>query len=111
MVLMPKSFPENTSNWRIYSEEARGCQKQATPLSWTNKASETLLACHQLKSLNNRPLEASLQASPLNLDSTLEELTLHDACIDLECTTEEVSKLFEANPLLPGSLLPTGVIS
>ncbi|MEP0851486.1 MULTISPECIES: ATP-binding protein [Cyanophyceae] len=108
MVLMPKTFPENTSNWRIYSEEARGCQKQATPLSWTNKASETLVACQATQEFEQRPLEASLQASPLNLDSTLEELTLHDACIDLECTAEEVSKLFEANPLLPGIIIADG---
>lgn len=43
--------------------------------------------------------------SSLNLDSTLEELSLHDCPIELSRPGREVVELFDRNPLLPGVIL------
>ncbi|MEG4234753.1 ATP-binding protein [Microcoleus sp. Pol11C3] len=54
--------------------------------------------------------------SPLGLGSTLQELTLYDYLLESECPGDEVAKLFQANPLLPGIIITqqgkfTGMIS
>ncbi len=54
--------------------------------------------------------------SPLGLRSTLEELTLYDLFLESECMGDEVAKIFQANPLLPGIIITqqgkfTGMIS
>ena len=54
--------------------------------------------------------------SPLGLRSTLQELTLYDFFLESECPGDEVAKIFQANPLLPGIIITqqgkfTGMIS
>jgi len=54
--------------------------------------------------------------SPLGLRSTLQELTLYDFLLESECLGDEVAKIFQANPLLPGIIITekgkfTGMIS
>ncbi len=54
--------------------------------------------------------------SALGLRSTLQELTLYDFLLDSECRGDEVSRIFQANPLLPGIIITqqgkfTGMIS
>ena len=43
--------------------------------------------------------------SPLGLRSTLQELTLYDFFLESECQGDEVAKIFQANPLLPGIII------
>ncbi|MEG3987458.1 ATP-binding protein [Microcoleus sp. MOSTC5] len=54
--------------------------------------------------------------SPLGLRSTLQELTLYDFLLESECPGNEVAKIFQANPLVPGIIITkqgkfTGMIS
>ncbi|MEG4963302.1 MULTISPECIES: ATP-binding protein [unclassified Microcoleus] len=54
--------------------------------------------------------------SPLGLRSTLQELTLYDFLLESECPGDEVAKIFQANPLVPGIIITkqgkfTGMIS
>lgn len=58
----------------------------------------------------------SPQKSQLGLRSTLQELTLYDFLLESECPGDEVAKVFQANPLLPGIIITqqgkfTGMIS
>ncbi|HLO52121.1 MAG TPA: ATP-binding protein [Kamptonema sp.] len=39
------------------------------------------------------------------MGSTLQELTLYEACLESDCPGGEVAKVFEANPLLPGIII------
>ena len=48
---------------------------------------------------------SELPKQDLRLDSTLEELMLHHACIQSDCLAGDVVKLFEDYPLLPGVIL------
>ncbi|WP_242022136.1 ATP-binding protein [Microcoleus sp. FACHB-831] len=41
----------------------------------------------------------------LNIESTLQGLSLYDACIQIEHTPEQILSLFEVNPLLPGLII------
>ncbi|MBW4636195.1 MAG: hypothetical protein KME30_31250 [Iphinoe sp. HA4291-MV1] len=41
----------------------------------------------------------------LKLESTLQELSLYDFQIELSCPGEDLAKVFEQNPLLPGAIL------
>ncbi|WP_373535169.1 sensor histidine kinase [Microcoleus sp.] len=43
--------------------------------------------------------------SPLGLRSTLQELTLYDFLLESDCVGDEVSQIFQANPLLPGIII------
>ena len=47
----------------------------------------------------------SPQKSPLGLRSTLQELTLYDFLLESECPGEEVTKIFQEHPLLPGIII------
>ena len=46
-----------------------------------------------------------LHKQDLHLDSTLQELMLHEACIESDYLAGEIVRLFEQRPLLPGILL------
>ncbi len=41
----------------------------------------------------------------LNLESTLQDLSLYDFQVESSCLGKEVARIFEANPLLPGVIL------
>ncbi|MEG4024934.1 ATP-binding protein [Microcoleus sp. S13C4] len=43
--------------------------------------------------------------SPLGLRSTLQELTLYDFLLESECPGDEVAKIFQGNPLVPGIII------
>jgi two-component system NtrC family sensor kinase len=43
--------------------------------------------------------------SPFQLQSTLESLTLHTACLDHQILSAKVGEIFQENPLLPGVIL------
>lgn len=51
------------------------------------------------------PSEEGVEQLNLNLESTLQGLTLYEACIEYNHTAAEVLRLFEEKPLLPGLIL------
>jgi signal transduction histidine kinase len=51
------------------------------------------------------PSEPGVEQLNLNLESTLQGLTLYEACIEYNHTAAEVLRLFEEEPLLPGLIL------
>lgn len=53
-------------------------------------------------------MKSEQSAKKLNLESTLQGLNLYEACIEFDCTTEDVIKLFEENSLLPGLIVMEG---
>ncbi|MBD2742981.1 ATPase [Coleofasciculus sp. FACHB-1120] len=75
------------------------------PWAWIEQASVSRIEDFESSQTDASQTDTTFQASPLHLDSTLDELTLYNASIDSERFVEEAIQIFEANPLLPGMII------
>jgi len=55
--------------------------------------------------LSLSPMEQRAIIPALNLESTLQELPLHNFQVELTCLGEDIAQALEANPFLPGAIL------
>ncbi|MFP4653697.1 MAG: sensor histidine kinase [Phormidium sp.] len=58
-----------------------------------------------LQSISQPQLPEETPVAHLSLDSTLDELALHQCNVPVSCRGEEVMEIFNQNPLLPGVIL------
>ncbi|KPQ40440.1 MAG: Histidine kinase-, DNA gyrase B-, and HSP90-like ATPase [Phormidium sp. OSCR] len=58
-----------------------------------------------LQSISQPQLPEETPVAHLSLDSTLDELKLHQCNVSISCRGEDVMELFNQNPLLPGVIL------
>lgn len=72
----------------------------------TNSLSSAVISTSQFSASRPQLLSGSAVKFPnLTLESTLQELPLHDYQVEADCLTRDVAHVFDAQPLLPGVIL------